>query len=75
MSFNNSGQTDIIRHKKNGYLAEYLSSKDLAAGIAWGFNTDISRRELRNEVLGKYSESTVANKYIKLYDSIMNGKE
>lgn len=75
VSFNNSGQTDIIRHKKNGYLAEYLSSKDLAAGIAWGFNTDISRRELRNEVLGKYSESTVANKYIKLYDSIMNGKE
>ena len=36
VSFGNSGQTDIIQHKINGYLAEYLSVKSLASGIQWG---------------------------------------
>jgi glycosyltransferase involved in cell wall biosynthesis len=68
VSFNNSGQTDIIQHQVNGYLADYLSVPSLAEGIAWGINAKIQRRELRNNVVRKYSESVVAGKYIDVYN-------
>ncbi|BDW75609.1 hypothetical protein BFINE_14040 [Bacteroides finegoldii DSM 17565] len=35
VSFGNSGQADIIRHKENGYLADYQSAESLADGIKW----------------------------------------
>lgn len=70
VSFDNSGQTDIIRHKQNGYLARYLSAEDLAAGIDWALQAKLPRRDLRKDVMCRYSESTVAGKYIQLYNSI-----
>lgn len=35
VSFDNSGQTDIISHMGNGYLARYKDTDDLATGIQW----------------------------------------
>lgn len=70
VSFDNSGQTDIIMHRKNGYLAKYKSVEDLAAGIDWALHADIPRHELRRDVICRYSESTVAGKYIRLYNEI-----
>ena len=35
VSFDNSGQTDIINHLENGYLAKYKDTDDLATGIKW----------------------------------------
>lgn len=70
VSFDNSGQTDIIDHKKNGYLARYLSVDDLADGIMWALNSNISIKDLRANVVRKFSESVVANKYIQLYSNI-----
>ena len=33
--FKNTGCEDMILHKKNGYIAEYMNIKDLEAGIRW----------------------------------------
>lgn len=74
VSFDNSGQTDIIRHKQNGYLARYLSAEDLAAGIDWALHAKLPRRDLRKDVTCRYSESAIAGKYIKLYNSIAGTK-
>ena len=74
ISFNNSGQVDIIQHKVNGFLADYLSVKSLASGIEWGLKTDISRSLLREYVARKYSENTVAEKYIDIYCNLLNVK-
>ena len=71
VSFNNSGQTDIITHCKNGYLAEYLSVEDMAKGIDWCFHAKVERRELRSNVIGRYSESKVASRYIALYNKML----
>ena len=35
VAFKKTAAEDIIQHKKNGYLADYKSSKDLAFGIDW----------------------------------------
>lgn len=73
ISFGNSGQSDIIKHKENGYLAEYLSIESLAKGIEWGLTDGkiIHRETLRAEVTNKYSDQTVARQYINLYKSLL----
>lgn len=72
ISFGNSGQTDIIRHKENGYLAEYLSPASLSEGIIWTLTegTAINRETIRTEVLNKYSAEVVASRYMELYTRI-----
>ena len=76
VSFGNSGQSDIINHKQNGYLAEYLSVKSLAAGIEWGISKSLNRNKekLRNEVIERYSDKIVAAQYINLYNTLINRK-
>lgn len=70
VAFDNSGQADIIDHEVNGYLADYLSAESLARGIDWGLQARLEPRDLRKNVLKKYSESVVADKYIELYEKV-----
>ena len=72
VAFRGSGPDDIINHKENGYLADNLSAESLADGIRWALNANISPRDLRRSVTRRYSESTVAYRYIELYNSISN---
>lgn len=78
ISFGNSGQTDIIRHKENGFLADYQSIESLAAGIAWGLTegqTHISKESMRQEVLQRYSGTVIAGQYINLYKRMLESKD
>lgn len=74
VSFDNSGQTDIIDHQVNGYLAEFKNAKDLANGIEWALNHP-NRKELSDACVTKvqthYAESVVAHQYIELYNSLL----
>lgn len=75
VSFDNSGQTDIIDHQINGYLAQYRNVIDFAKGIDWVLsnrnNKDISLSCLK-KVQDNYSEEIVTNKYMSLYQRILN---
>lgn len=78
VSFGNSGQTDIIRHKENGYLADYPSIDSLAEGIHWGITQgpdQISKDSMRNNVLKKYSGQVVADQYIHLYQNLIKREQ
>lgn len=71
VTFDNSGQTDIVRHKENGYLARWKDSESLAEGIVWAATgNDIDRERLRSEVLDTYSERVVAGQYIDIYEKV-----
>ncbi len=73
VTFNNSGQTDIIDHKKDGYLARYKDPEDLARGIRWALShaDDMSLKEAcAQKVKDRYRESVVAEKYINLYQHL-----
>ena len=70
VSFDGSGQTDIIQHMQNGYLAERLSAQSLADGIEWALNAQLTPRELRRSVSRRYAESVVANRYYELYKDL-----
>lgn len=70
VSFDNSGQADIIEHQINGYLAKEDDIEDFAKGIHWVlYDSDKQTTSInaRNKVLQNYSEEIVAKKYINLY--------
>lgn len=77
VSFGNSGQADIIRHKENGFLADYLSAESLAEGIRWGMTEaqdTLSKEEMRSHVFEQYSSEVVAKEYLTLYQSLKKKK-
>jgi glycosyltransferase involved in cell wall biosynthesis len=73
VGFQVGGIPEMIDHLHNGYVAEYKSADDLANGIYWILNegeyADLSEAA-RRKVLSSYSESTIAKKYIDIYNKI-----
>jgi glycosyltransferase involved in cell wall biosynthesis len=77
VSFNNSGQTDIIDHKVNGYLAGYKNSDDLATGICWAISQNPEKifNVCIDKVRNNYTEDIVAKQYIGLYRSLLDSSK
>lgn len=73
-AFDVGGNSDLIDHKINGYLAKPYSSSDLAQGIRWILR-DQNRTEMsvnaRQKSLNVFDSKFVANKYLGLYKSII----
>lgn len=73
IGFNVGGIPQMIDHLHNGYVAEYQFSKDLANGIHWalteGEYESLSEEACRKAV-SSYSESTIAKKYVEIYNKI-----
>lgn len=74
VGFRVGGIPEEIDHLKNGYVAEYRSSDDLAKGIHWVLN-DADYEALSKDALHKvatcYSQRAVALKYIEVYNQAM----
>lgn len=71
VGFSTGGVPEMIDHRRNGYVAAYKSSADLAEGIRWTlFDADydeLSRNAL-SKVSSSYSQQSVALKYIEVYN-------
>jgi glycosyltransferase involved in cell wall biosynthesis len=78
-AFANTGQLDIIDHKVNGYLAENLSSEDLARGIAWcleaGAETPALSRRARAKAVDCFDIHTVAQRYADHYELLLQRRQ
>lgn len=82
VSFNQGGQADIISHLATGYLADYSNDlheggKRLANGVKWAVeilsNDDMNekiRERMFNNVVEKFSYTSVARKYINLIERL-----
>lgn len=78
VSFGNSGQSDIIDHRTNGYLARYLSADDFAEGLHWALHTAdhaAVQREARRKVEEHYAAPIVARQYEQLYKERIKGSK
>ncbi len=74
VAFNNGGIPDMIDHKNNGYLAEYLSDADLAEGINWVLNhpnPEILKSNSRVKVEAEFDNKIVAGKYVDFYKDLL----
>ena len=53
VAFKETAASEIIDHKKNGYLADYKSVKDLADGINWANSEIKSNKYFKNDIQKK----------------------
>lgn len=75
--FDIGGNSDMIEHRTNGYLAKPLESQDLANGIEWILNTANYNKlcsNAREKVMQEFASEVVAKKYIQLYQEILHAK-
>ena len=75
VAFNSGGAPDLIDTKRNGYLAKYRCSKDLAQGILCMLNHpdyEEVRFAARAKAVNHHSGSIVAEKYVDLYKDLLN---
>lgn len=76
VAFDIGGNSDMIDHKENGYLAKPFESQDLAKGIDWVLqNIDYSRisHNAREKVVQCFDSRMVVKKYIELYKEVIAG--
>ncbi|NOX17241.1 MAG: glycosyltransferase, partial [Chlorobi bacterium] len=75
VAFNVGGIPEMVEHKVSGYLAEELSVKDLADGIALLAENKNMRDEFskagREKVLRDFAEEVVAERFISYYKRIL----
>lgn len=72
-AFDIGGNSDMLQHKENGYLARERDSKDLAEGIKYILESEDRGRlseNARKWVIEHYKSETVAKAYLELYRSI-----
>jgi glycosyltransferase involved in cell wall biosynthesis len=67
VGFNTGGIPDMINHKKNGYIAHYKNTEDLAEGIKYC----ISNR-IKGETLPEFGKDEILNKHKELLRKITN---
>ena len=73
VGFRVGGIPEEIDHQQNGYVAEYRSSEDLARGIWWTLfeaDHDAVRKACLQKVAHCYSQQSVANRYLEVYENI-----
>ena len=75
VAFANSGQVEIVDHKASGYLAQNLSSGDLARGIEWCLEESDTHNALsrgaREKALACFDIRDIARRYTALYTSLL----
>lgn len=64
LAFNTGGLSDIIKHKKNGYLAEKFKLESLVLGIQWLISNKL---EDVDKTLYQFDKTKVLQQYIDTY--------
>jgi glycosyltransferase involved in cell wall biosynthesis len=73
VGFDVGGNSDLVDHQINGYLAKPLDTNDLANGIDWVLNSknyDQLCEKAREKVVTTFATRLVVKKYIELYQQV-----
>ncbi|MCM1109824.1 MAG: glycosyltransferase [Clostridium sp.] len=70
VSFGRGGQSDIITHLKDGYIAEYKNPASVAEGIEWALSQNPDRGALHESVRERFSSKQVALRYVDLFNEL-----
>ena len=74
VAFNIGGNSDMIDHQQNGYLANELDCEDMAHGIQWCIenNADgLLSKNAREKVMNNFTINIVSKQYKQLYHSLL----
>lgn len=71
VTFGRGGQSDIVEHRVNGYIARYKDTDDVAAGILWALRQNVDRDKLHESVRQRFSSSAIASRFITLFNELL----
>ena len=75
VAFSIGGMSDMIEHKRTGYLAQPFDAEDLAKGIAWVIEDEerwqVLSHQARQKVEDEFAVESVAQRYAELYKEIL----
>lgn len=77
VAFHTGGIPDMVEHRQNGYLAQFKSAADLAAGLNCVLNEadgKVLAENARNKVLNTFTNEIVSKQYMAVYRSLLNKK-
>ena len=77
VAFNIGGNSDMIDHQQNGYLAKERDNNDLADGIDWCLNHNADNslgQKSRATVMERFTYEAVGKQYLQLYQSLVGQK-
>ena len=71
--FKNTSISEVVDHKKNGYVVENIQPKDLKSGIEWlaANNEDKKLSNNARQKIFEFDSRKIAKKYIDLYENIL----
>ena len=72
--FKETSASEIIEHKKNGYIVDNINSDDLKEGIKWLTNFQNNKFKLNeniNEKIKLFDSNIIAEKYIDIYKKFL----
>ncbi len=75
VAFNIGGNSDLIDHCINGYLAQPYNAADLANGILWIINNSDYKTlsdNAQRKIIDNFQDETVAKRYNNLYSNLKN---
>ena len=75
VAFHTGGIPDMVEHRQNGYLAQFKSATDLAAGLNYVLNEADGKalaENARSKVLNTFTNEIVAKQYMAVYRSLLN---
>ncbi len=72
VTFGRGGQADIVDHLDTGYIARYGDAADFACGIGFALDNAAEDRDRRSAIVARrFSDATVASKYIDLFNRLL----
>ncbi len=77
VGFDIGGNSDMVDHKHNGYLATPFDTQDLADGLQWALEHPIYNKvsqNAREKAVKTYDQHVVVPQYVALYEEILKGK-
>lgn len=73
VAFDVGGNSDMISHKENGYLAYEIKPDSLSSGIQWVLENEPDKlgKNARSCIIEKFDYQIVSKKYITFYESLI----
>ena len=72
--FDKTSISEIVEHKKTGFIVKNFSSAELKKSIEWvsqNLNSNLLNNRRNKNLMNLFDSKLIAKKYIKLYESLL----
>lgn len=74
VAFNIGGNSDLITHMEDGYLARPFDCEDYSNGILWCLSNEDLGERTRTKIISRFNPMNAVDRHIDLFKSVYYGK-